>query len=91
MEEFDGGEELRGEGIGAELIRIIRQISQARARILAIEREIAKLLESEIGKLKRDAEKVELQGRDLLHELATTVRQQIESLKSTFEKLSQEG
>ena len=92
IEEYeDGVENVKGEGIGAELIRIIRQISEAKERTSAIQLEMAALQGSEIAKLKQDAEEAKQQGRDLLDELATTVRQRIESLKNTFEKLSGEA
>jgi chromosome segregation ATPase len=78
LDEFqDGAETATGEGIGAELIRIIRQISQAIARLAAIEHEIATLRESEIAKLARDFEKAIEENRDLLAELATSVRERI--------------
>ncbi len=67
-----------GDGIGSELIRIIRQISQARDRVSAIEQELAALRQGEIAQLKRQAEEFEREGRDLLAELAAAVREQIE-------------
>jgi hypothetical protein len=77
----DGADTVVGEGIGAELIRMIRQISQARNRLSAIEQELATLRQSEIALLKKQAEEREQQGRDLLAELATAVREQIELAK----------
>jgi hypothetical protein len=50
-EYHDGADAVEGEGIGAELIRIIRQISQARERVSAIEQELAALRQSEIALL----------------------------------------
>jgi hypothetical protein len=81
---------VEGEGIGAELIRIIRQISMARARVAAIEQEMATLRQSEIALLKKQAEERELEGRDLLGELATDVREQIEQAKREHEALFQQ-
>ena len=49
----DGADAVEGEGIGAELIRIIRQISQAKERVSAIEKELATLRQSEIAFLRR--------------------------------------
>jgi hypothetical protein len=48
----DGAEAVKGEGIGAELIRIIRQISTAKTRVSAIEQELAALRQGEIALLK---------------------------------------
>jgi hypothetical protein len=84
----DGVGEAEREGIGAELIRIIRQISWAKDRVSAIEREVAALLQSEIALLKKQAEESEQAGRDLLAELAAAVREQIERAKKEYEALA---
>jgi len=89
-EYHDGADAVEGEGIGAELIRIIRQISQAKGRVSAIEQELAALHQSEIALLKKQAEGSEQAGRDLLGELATTVRDQIERTKREYENLAQQ-
>jgi hypothetical protein len=89
---LDGADAVEGEGIGAELIRIIRQISLAKGRLSAIEQELVTLSQSEIALLKRQAEEREQEGRDLLAELATAVRAQIESVRKEYESLAkQEG
>jgi len=88
----DGADAVEGEGIGAELIRIIRQISLARERVAAIERELATLRQSEIALLKKQAEEREQDGRDLLAELVTAVREKIELARKEYEALAkQEG
>jgi len=88
----DGAEAVTGEGIGAELIRIIRQISEARQRISVIEREIADLLKSDIAQLTKQAEEMRQDGRDLLNELVGSVRERIELAKKTHDSLlKQEG
>ena len=84
----DGADAVKGEGIGAELIRIIRQISQARERVAAIEQELSALRQSEIALLKKQAEEREQEGRDLLAELATAVREEIERAKNEYEALA---
>jgi DnaJ-domain-containing protein 1 len=89
LDEFlDGGDAVQGEGIGAELIRIIRQISLAKARLAAIEQEMAALSQSEVALLKKQAEEAEQNGRDLLAELATSVRPKIELAKKEYESLA---
>jgi chromosome segregation ATPase len=87
----DGADAVEGEGIGAELIRIIRQISQARERVSAIEQELGTLRESEIALLKRQAEESEQRGRDLLTELAAAVREQIELARKEHATLTEQG
>ncbi len=86
----DGTDAVEGEGIGAELIRIIREISLAEDRVSAIERELAVLRQSEIALLKKLAEEREQKGGDLLAELATAVREQIERNKKEYEALEKQ-
>lgn len=86
LDEFqDGADAVVGEGIGAELIRIIRQIDEARERIVGIEQELANLPQSEIAKLARDEESARQNGRDLLAELAASVQEQIRLAKHEYE------
>ena len=85
-----GADDLDVEGIGAELIRIIRQVSQAKDRVSAIEKEMVALRQSEISQLKRQADEIEQVGRDLLVELATSIREQIERTKNEYEALSKQ-
>ncbi len=90
LDEFQGGAEaVEGEGIGAELIRIIRQISQAKDRVSAIERELAAIRTSEIALLKNDAKERERAGGDLLADLAASVREQIERARNEYDSLAQ--
>jgi len=86
----DGADAVEGEGIGAGLIRIIRQISQAKERVAAIEQELTALRQSEIALLKKQAEEREREGRDLLAELATAVKEQIERIKNEYETLAKQ-
>jgi hypothetical protein len=91
LDEFqDGADAVEGEGIGAELIRIIRQISLAKTRASAIEQQLAALRQSEIALLKKQVEEREQEGRDLLAELATAVREQIELAKKKHEALAKQ-
>lgn len=89
LDEFqDGADAVEGEGIGAELVRIIRQISLAKNRLSEIEGELAALRQSEIDLLKRQVEEYELQGRDLLAELANAVRDQIQRAEKEYSALA---
>ena len=83
-------ESIQGEGVGAELVRIIRQIHQAKKNIAAIEQELSKLRASEIAQLKQDTETAEQDGRDILAELAADVRERIDGVKKKHKALSAE-
>jgi predicted nucleic acid-binding Zn-ribbon protein len=88
LDEFVGiSEEIPGENIGAELVRIIRQIAHARRRLAAIEEELKKLHSSEIALLQRDVETASKEDRDLLAELAQKVQQQIARAKRDHETI----
>jgi hypothetical protein len=92
LDEYEeGAEAVQGEGIGVELIRIIRQISVAKGRIAAIEEEMGTLLKSEIALLKQDAEKAQQQGRDLLAELAGAIMEKIRCAQEKREALTKES
>jgi hypothetical protein len=80
-----------GEGIGAELIRIIRQIAEAKKHIAVIEQELAALRASEIAKLRQDVEAAEQLGRDLLAELSVTVGEQVARARREYENLTMEA
>jgi predicted nucleic acid-binding Zn-ribbon protein len=91
LDDYDeSSESVEGEGIGAELIRIIRQIHQAKKNIGAIEQELARLGESEIAKLMQDTETARQAGRDLLNELAVSIRKETADLRAKHGSLSQQ-
>jgi chromosome segregation ATPase len=88
LDDYQDGEGVtQTEKIGAELVRLIRQISLARERIIAIERELDDLRRSEVSLLRKQAEESEQKGRDLLSDLAAAVRKQIEEVKSEHQVL----
>ena len=65
------------EGDGVTLLRLARQIQHAERDIAALDREHETLLGSEIGQLYTDAEGASHEGRDLLAELAASLRERI--------------
>ncbi len=87
----ESSESVQGEGIGAELVRIIRQIHQARKNIANIDQELTNLRASDIAQLKHDVEVAEQEGRDRLAELATTLNGQIAQRRKEHEALAQEA
>jgi hypothetical protein len=91
LDEYEhGADAVEGEGLGTELVRIIRQISAAKARIAAIERDLAALRQSEIALLKNESEESARSDRDLLAELAAAVKERIEEKKIEYEALAKE-
>jgi hypothetical protein len=75
-------ESIKEEGVGAELIRLIRQIAQAEERIAAIEVEISELKAAELAELKDRVEQAENEGRDLLAEMAEEIDEEIINAKA---------
>jgi hypothetical protein len=80
---------VQGSGVGAALVRVLRQLRQVRNRIAAIELEMARLCDSDIARLKARANQADSEGRDLLAELAKDIhakinksRQQVDAYKS---------
>lgn len=70
-------ESVKGEGVGTDLVRIIRKIAQVEERFRTIEIEITQLKESDLYKLKLKVEEAEKQGQDLLAEMAKQLDKQI--------------
>jgi chromosome segregation ATPase len=87
----DGAESVEGEGIGAELIRIIRQISLVTSRVAAIEQELANLRQSEIGLLMTQAADRAQAGGDLLAELSSSVQEQIDQIRNDYASLAKQA
>jgi DnaJ-class molecular chaperone len=76
---------VQGSGVGADLIRVLRQLKQVRDRRAAIERELVALRGSEIALLQQDVEHARHEDRDLLAEIAATVREKIGGAKREHE------
>jgi hypothetical protein len=73
------------EGAAAELLRITRQIQHAERDIANLDAERHTLLSGEIAQLHLDAEAATREHRDLLTELATSLREQIADAKHRLE------
>lgn len=74
-------EAVEGEGAGAELIRVIRRISQARSRLAEIEAELQEVMRSDLYQLKARTDEAEKGGRDILKEMIRNVDGQIAQAK----------
>lgn len=70
-------EAVQGEGIGAELIRLIRKIAQCRDRLRAIQKEIAAIRETELCQLQLAVYSAKENGENLLAAMAQDIDEQI--------------
>ena len=75
----------KGEGVAAELIRVIRKIALVEQHLKTIEKEIRSLETSDLYKLRSKAEEAENEGRDLLGEMEAEVEEQIDKARDRLE------
>jgi hypothetical protein len=86
LEEYESSpESVRGAGIAADLLWVIRQIGQVRSRLSQIELEIATLIDSDTAKLRAKVDVARAEGRELLKEMAEDVRRSIDVARRRFE------
>jgi hypothetical protein len=78
-------EAVQGEGAAAELVRVIRRISQARNRIEEIQAEMQELCHSDLYQLKSRLVEAEKIGRDVLKEMVDKVDAQIAEAKKRLQ------
>jgi len=91
LDEYQEGKDGSKKGSGTELENIIQKIRQAKERVSQIEQEIATLRQSEIAKLKQEAEAADTVGRNLLLELAAEVRARIKRAREQYEALERKA
>lgn len=84
-------ESVKGEGTGADLVRVIRQIAQVRRRLEEIERDTALLMGSELYELSQKAAAAEKKGRDLLRDMAQTLDIQITTARAHLDRATVEA
>lgn len=78
LEEYEASpESVKGEGAAAELVRVIRKISQVKRRLAQIDEEAAALTKSELFALKAKVDRATKDGRNLLEEIAQDLDSQI--------------
>jgi len=89
LEEYESSpESVHGTGTAADLVRVIRQMSQLRRRLIQVEEEITSLNSSDIAKLKVRAEEADAKGRDLLAEMAGDVQDRVDTARRRYENSS---
>lgn len=84
-------ESVKGEGPGAELVRVIRKIAQVQGRLSEIETGIAEAIGSQLYGLMECARETEEIGRDLLADMAEDVRRQIREAQARLAKIEAGG
>jgi hypothetical protein len=78
LEEYEcSPEDVKGSGVAADLVRVIRKIVQVQTRIAEIEDSISQLRKSEMAELMAKAQEYSKVGRTLLDQLAEGLRAQI--------------
>jgi hypothetical protein len=80
-------EAVKGDGMGADLIRVIRRVSQARSRLSQIEAELQELLRSDLNQLKTRVDEAEASGRDIVGEIVAKVDEQVDQAKRRLDNL----
>jgi hypothetical protein len=79
-------EAVKGDDAGAELVRVIRRISQAKLRVVEIDTEMRDMQVSELYKLKLRLDEAQHLGRNVLDEMAASVTAQIVRAKARLAK-----
>lgn len=84
-------EAVTGDGPGFELVRAIRKIAQARARLSEIERDFERVKESPIYDLRVRVEEAESEGRDLLAEMVQALERETAEAKEELARVLDNG
>lgn len=89
LAEWEGSPEaVKGEGVGADLVRIIRKTALVRERLQTIEVKLTQLHESDLHKLMMNVREAEQEGRDLLVEMATRLDEKIADARKRLAQLN---
>ena len=89
LEEYKSSpESVKGDGVGADLVRVLRQIDRIVKRLAQIEAEAAELASSEIALLMAKVETATAGGRNLLAEMEQDVLRRIDLARNEYEDQS---
>jgi hypothetical protein len=83
-------DDVQGLGIGADLIRVLRQLRLAKDRLAAIDIELAALTETDIAMLKAKVDIAATRGLDLLAEMEPTLEEELAPFVRYMKKLRKE-
>jgi hypothetical protein len=84
-------ENVRGDGPGAELVRVIRKIAQVEKRLKAIAAEMEQIREGELFRLRRSVEEAKAERRDLLQELVERLERDIGEARDELTRVTKAG
>jgi chromosome segregation ATPase len=87
----DSPDAIQGSGVGADLVRVLRQLRRVRDRISAIQVEIVSLSETDLAKLKAKADFAATEERNLLEEMVAFLRSRLNSIREQFDAACSEG
>jgi hypothetical protein len=91
LEEYESSPDtVAGDGVGAELVRVIRKIAQVKRRLSEIEEELNRFMQSELMDLKNRVEEGTKQGHEVLTEMAKAVGLRIDEARRELSRLSKE-
>lgn len=82
-------ESVKGEGVIAELIRVIRKIAQCRERLCAIKQETEVVKETELYELKYRSDAAKEAGQDLLADMAQDLDDRIRQAQVELQKIKE--
>jgi cell division septum initiation protein DivIVA len=89
LEEYKSSpESVKGQGVVADLERVLRQIERITKRLTEIEAEISELTSSDLAMLMAKVESAADGGHDLLAEMAMDVTKRIQAARGEFEAQS---
>lgn len=83
-------EAVKGEGVGADLVRLVRTIALVEDRLATIEAELAGLYATDLTHLRKVTESAQREGRDLLLEMVAEIEGQIKMATKQLEKIKQQ-
>jgi hypothetical protein len=83
-------EAVKGEGAGAELVRVIRKLSQTKNRLAEIENEARQLVNSDLYLLKMQWDEAQAQGRDWIAEMVQKIERNITESKQRLAEFAAE-
>lgn len=84
-------ENVKGDGPGADLIRVIRKIAQVEKRLKTIAPELDQLRQGELFKLKQQVDEARANGRDLLKDLVERLDRNIIAAREELKRVINNG